>query len=132
MTLSPLEEQITFLYTRNLSSTARFYEEILGLELVLDQGDCRVYRITGKAYVGFCQRADAPEQPQGILLTLVTDDVDGWFEHLRDQGVPFDKEPALNPRYNIYHAFLRDPNGYVIEIQRFLDPDWAGGGSAGE
>jgi hypothetical protein len=25
---------------------------------------------------------------------------------------------------NIYHCFLRDPNGYLIEIQRFLDPAW--------
>jgi len=24
----------------------------------------------------------------------------------------------------IYHCFLRDPNGYLLEIQRFLDPAW--------
>ncbi len=120
----PITEQITFLYTRDLKTTAHFYEQIMRLPLVLDQGGCRIYRVIGDAYVGFCERKEAPEQPQGILFTLVTPDVDGWAEHLRSHGVPFEKAPAFNPTYNIYHCFVRDPNGYVIEIQRFLDEDW--------
>lgn len=119
-----ITEQITFLYTRDLEMTVHFYEEIMGLPLVLNQGSCRIYRVIGDAYVGFCERDEAPEQPQGILFTLVTPDVDGWAEHLRAHGVPFEKAPAVNPTYHIYHCFVRDPNGYVIEIQRFLSDDW--------
>ena len=59
-----------------------------------------------------------------MILTLVTLDVDEWYELLRQKGVVFEKPPALNPAYQIYHCFLRDPNGYVIEIQRFEDPRW--------
>jgi len=44
MTHPPIDQQITFLYTRDLATTAQFYEEILGLRLALDQGDCRIYR----------------------------------------------------------------------------------------
>jgi catechol 2,3-dioxygenase-like lactoylglutathione lyase family enzyme len=29
------------------------------------------------------------------------------------------KPPAHNPRYGIYHCFLHDPNGYLVEIQSF-------------
>ena len=120
----PIEQQITFLYTRDLAATARFYEEVMGLPLALDQGDCRIYRVSADAYLGFCQRESATEQPSGVILTLVTSDVDQWYRTLSDRGVAFEKPPALNPRYNIYHCFLRDPNGYLIEIQRFLDPAW--------
>jgi catechol 2,3-dioxygenase-like lactoylglutathione lyase family enzyme len=120
----PLEQQITFLYTRDLAATAVFYEEKLGLALVLDQGSCRIYRVSAGAFVGFCQRAEAPEQPAGLIFTLVTADVDGWYAHLQEKGVKLEKPPAVNPQYNIYHFFLRDPNGYLIEIQRFLDPNW--------
>ncbi len=127
MTHPPLEQQITFLYTRDLAATARFYEEMMGLPLALDQGDCRIYRVSNGGYIGFCQRAQAPERPSGVILTLVTPEVDAWYQHLSEQGVVFEEPPALNPRYNIYHCFLRDPNGYLIEIQRFLDPDWAAG-----
>ena len=105
-----IDRQITFLYTRDLATTARFYEQILGLPLVLDQGSCR--------------REAAPEQPTGIILTIVTDEVDEWYRYLKAQNVDFKKLPTYNPDYNIYHCFLRDPNGYLIEIQRFLDPTW--------
>jgi catechol 2,3-dioxygenase-like lactoylglutathione lyase family enzyme len=123
--LLSVDQQITFLYTRNLSNTARFYEDKLGLRLALDQGNCRIYQVSGDAYLGFCQRETTPEQPQGVILTLVTDDVDEWYEHLLGLGVTFEKAPAHNRVYGIYHCFLRDPNGYLVEIQRFDDPDWA-------
>ena len=56
MVLSSVDQQITFLYTRNLSNTARFYQDKLGLRLALDQGSCRIYQVCGNAYLGFCQR----------------------------------------------------------------------------
>jgi catechol 2,3-dioxygenase-like lactoylglutathione lyase family enzyme len=59
-----------------------------------------------------------------VILTLVTDDVDGWHARLAAKGVTFEKEPAANPEYGIYHCFFRDPNGYLLEIQRFDDPNW--------
>ncbi|MCP4164368.1 MAG: VOC family protein [Chloroflexi bacterium] len=119
MQRTPIEQQITFLYTKDLAATADFYERLLGLALWRDQGDCRIYQVAGNGLLGFCLRLDAPKCPQGIILCLVTDDVDGWYETLKAQGVIFEKPPGLNPTYQIYHTFLRDPNGYLIEIQRF-------------
>jgi catechol 2,3-dioxygenase-like lactoylglutathione lyase family enzyme len=115
-------QQITFLDTRDLARTADFYERILGLRLARDQGTCRIYHVSGNAYLGFCQRANAPTEPHSITLTLVTDRVDEMCAHLKREGVEFVKEPADNPPYRIYNAFVRDPNGYLIEIQRFWEP----------
>jgi catechol 2,3-dioxygenase-like lactoylglutathione lyase family enzyme len=39
-------------------------------------------------------------------------------------GVLCERTPQLNETYNVYHAFYRDPDGFLIEIQRFLDPRW--------
>jgi catechol 2,3-dioxygenase-like lactoylglutathione lyase family enzyme len=127
MTHPPLDAQITFLYTRDLAATARFYEEIVALPLKLDQGNCRIYRVSSDGYLGFCQRDDAPQRlpapdAHHVILTLITPEVDEWYHRLSGRGVVFEKPPAVNPKYNIYHCFLRDPNGYLIEIQRFLDP----------
>jgi catechol 2,3-dioxygenase-like lactoylglutathione lyase family enzyme len=119
-----IDQQITFLYTRDLAKTAAFYEGILGLRLVLDQGSCRIYQVSGDGYLGFCEREAAPRQPEGVIFTIVTQVVDEWHQYLAEQGIEFETAPAVNPTYNIYHCFLRDPNGYLIEIQRFLDPDW--------
>jgi len=92
---------------------------------VLDQGGCRIFRAAHGAFVGVCLREGAVPA-QGVILTLVTEDVEDWHRRLADAGIPFEKEPAFNPDYNITHCFLRDPSGCLVEIQRFEDPRWTG------
>ena len=123
MSQAPFRSFVTFCYTADLAATARFYEDVLGLPLSLDQGTCRIYRVSPAGHLGFCSREDAAT-PNGVILTLVTPEVDAWAERLRAAGVELEKEPAHNRRYGIYHLFARDPNGYSIEIQRFEDPAW--------
>lgn len=115
-------QQVTFLYTADLAATARFYEEIIGLPLVLDQGSCRIYQVSADGFLGFCQRTGAA--PTSVIVTFVTQNVDEWHMQLVARGVVFEKTPTFNTDYNIYHCFLRDPNGYLLEIQRFCDPAW--------
>ena len=125
-TMAPFDAGITFCYTRDLKKTAEFYEEVMGLPLVLDQGGCRIYRVSGGAYFGFCEREEAGSG-KGLILTFVTEDVDTWYEKLSGLGIVFEKQPTFNPDYKIYHCFLRDPNVYLLEIQRFEDPRWPSG-----
>ncbi|NJN98070.1 MAG: VOC family protein [Anaerolineales bacterium] len=123
----PITQQVTFLYTRNLQASIHFYEEKLGLALVFDQGKCRIYRVSRDGYLGLCQRDDAPQAPDGVIFTLVTPDVDRWYQYVQAQEVAFEQAPTFNPDYDIfYHCFLRDPNGYLLEIQQFFDPAWPG------
>ncbi len=122
MAASPFTQQITFLYTADLARTADFYERGLGLRLARDQGHCRLYHVAGAAYLGFCERLDRPQQPVGVVVTLVTEAVDAWWAQLLAAGATPEKAPAENPPYRIYNAFVRDPNGYLIEIQRFWEP----------
>ena len=125
MTRLSVDAQITFLYTADLARAAQFYEEALGLTLALDQGGCRIYRVTGSgAYIGVCQAADAPVEPASIIFTLVTQDVDSWYERISEQGWECEHAPRYNEDFDIYHFFLRDPAGYRIEIQRFPQADW--------
>ena len=127
MTHPPIDSQITFLYTRDLVQTARFYEEIIGLHLKLDQGTCRIYQVTQHSYLGFCQQSVATpppteSDPPQAILTIVTADVDEWHQYLKERNIVPQGPPAINPDYDIYHFFLRDPNGHLLEIQQFLHP----------
>ncbi len=118
-----LTQQVTFLHTKDLAKTAVFYQNILGLKLVLDQGKCQIFQVDQDAFVGFCEHFKGAN-PDGVILTLVSDHVDAWHDYLLAQNVPIEKPPTLNETFNIYHIFLRDPNGYLVEIQKFLDPAW--------
>jgi len=119
-----IDQQVTFLHTGDLQATAHFYEETLALPLVLDQGVCRIYQVSSDGFVGFCEHLDAPKNPGGIIITLATREVDAWYSYLTAKGIEFEKPPVLNLKFNIFHSFLRDPNGYLLEIQEFLDPAW--------
>ncbi len=119
------DQQVTFVYTHDLGASAEFYGETLGLSCVLDQGACRIFQTSPDGFIGICHcSTERPSSPAGIIITLVSDDVDGWYDRLTSKGVRFDTPPAENPKFNIYHCFLKDPDGYQIEIQQFLDAAW--------
>lgn len=119
MPLPPLDAQITFIYVADLERSAAFYEQTLELPLAVDQGGCRIYRVVGGGYLGICHRAETAPATGRVIITFVTDDVDGWHQALIARGIQVDHPPAHNERYGIYHFFLRDPDGYLLEVQRF-------------
>jgi hypothetical protein len=82
--------------------------------------------VAGEGYIGFCEQKDLPSV-EGVIITIVTKVVDEYCDLLRKRGVVFEKEPVFNADYKIYHCFLRDPNGYQVEIQRFENPRWDDG-----
>jgi len=114
---------ITFLRTKDLDETSQFYIDVLGFELALDQGICRIYKICPNCYLGFCL-SEGDTGSQEVIITLEIEDVEGLYKTLDNLGVEIEVEPRLNERYNIYQMFVRDPNGYLIEFQKFLDPIW--------
>jgi catechol 2,3-dioxygenase-like lactoylglutathione lyase family enzyme len=118
-----VEQFVTFIYTERFEACAEFYEKVLQLPLVLDQRACRIYRAAGDAFLGLCRglKEDAPGR---VVLTLVAQDVDGWYAYLKGKGVPFEKTPAYNEDFDIYHLFVRDPSDHLVEIQTFRDPAW--------
>jgi catechol 2,3-dioxygenase-like lactoylglutathione lyase family enzyme len=97
---------------------------VLGLRQVLDQGACRIFRVAGAAFLGVCTNPARAVVPEGFTLTFVTPEVDAWHARLVAQGVTIEAPPAENARFRIYNFFARDPDGYRIEFQRFLDPSW--------
>lgn len=117
------QEQIVFVYVQDLEPADRFYGGVLGLDLVLDQGGCLIYQVAGSAYLGICDR---PERAgiEGSLVTLVTGDVDEWFERLVNAGAEIIRPPQHSAEYQIYNFFARDPDGNRLEIQRFDDESW--------
>lgn len=122
-------QTIIFLPVPSLEDQHDFYHGVFRMELALDQGVCRIYRAREGSFFGFCSKTDAtvttPEVvTDGPILTLVAEDVDGWYDHCLAKGARVDGPPRLNPKYLIYHFFAFDPAGYRVEVQRFEDSRW--------
>jgi catechol 2,3-dioxygenase-like lactoylglutathione lyase family enzyme len=114
--------QVTFLPTADLEATHAFYGDLIGLPLVRDQGLCRIYRTGVDAFVGFCARGYAIPREFRVVVTLLVDDVAEAFERLIDRGVVAETTPKHSPTFQVTSFFVRDPNGYLLELQRFDEP----------
>ena len=124
----PIDQSITWIYTEDLADSAAFYRDRLGLVQVMDQGGCVIFRMGISGFLGVCRvRPGRFVEPKGVVITFVTSDVDEWHRHVIAAGLMPDGPPMVMPEANIRCFFLRDPNGYMLEFQTFLDPAWSGG-----
>jgi catechol 2,3-dioxygenase-like lactoylglutathione lyase family enzyme len=117
-----LNGQVMFLPTDDHQKIIDFYEKLLGLELVRDQKICRIYKTGPSSYLGFCQRGYSIPTTYRVVITLLIDDVDGVYQLLKSQNITTESEPEFSPDFNVYQFFIRDPHGYLVEIQRFIEP----------
>lgn len=122
MTL-PVDAQVTFLPVTDLEASHAFYADGLGFDLVLDQGPCRIYRTAPSSFLGICRKSAVTIS--GVIVTIVADDVAGWYERCVAAGIPVDGPPRDNPEYRIHQFFATDPDGHTIEFQRFWDAGWS-------
>lgn len=117
---------ITFFYYRDLPQAMRFYEEVLGLTLAIDQGWCKIYRICPGAHVGLVDETRgmnkwSSEKP--VQLCIRVADVDAWYSFARARGLESLSDLFDNERLGIRAFVFRDPEGYQIEIQSATRPD---------
>jgi lactoylglutathione lyase len=122
LSVPEVEGLITFLYYDDLEEAARFYEDVMGFEKTVDQGWAKIYRVAGEAHVGLVDGSRGYHRPspsKPVMITVVVDDVDAWFRYLKGKGVKTLSEPRDHDEIGIRAFLLEDPEGYVIEIQKF-------------
>lgn len=121
-----VQGQITFLYYHQVEPAARFYGEMLGFDLVEDQGWAKIFRIAESAYLGVVAGDKAyhtPQEKNAVLVTLVVGDASQWYDELQGRGVQLLSELEQREGIGIRCFFLKDPGGYTLEVQQFLRPE---------
>jgi predicted enzyme related to lactoylglutathione lyase len=111
---------IVFFYYKDLPAAMRFYEEVMGLSLAIDQGWSKIYRIGGEAHVGLVDEAhgmhrSAPVKP--VQLCIRVPDVDAWHAYAKARQVAALSDLFINDDLGIRAFVFEDPEGYQIEIQ---------------
>jgi predicted enzyme related to lactoylglutathione lyase len=117
-----VEGLITFLYYDDLEKAKEFYIDVMGFNLVVDQGWAKILNVADKAHIGLVDgnvgyHRASPTKP--VMITIVVDDVDQWYEHMQKLGIETLTKPRDNEELNLRMFLLEDPEGYVIEIQKF-------------
>jgi len=123
MSHPPVARSITWIYTSDLVGTARFYSEVIGLELKAEQkgengGGCRIFQQGPASYLGVCQvRQGRYVEPKGVIVSFVTPDPDLWHAHLVANGVVPEGPVRFSEAYGVKGFMAKDPNGYMLEFQ---------------
>jgi predicted enzyme related to lactoylglutathione lyase len=118
-----VEKLITFLYYKDLAAAMRFYEDIMGFSVAIDQGWCKIYGISSDGYVGLVDESRGmhkanPIKPVQICMRVP--DVDAWHAYLEACGVNGLSAPKSSEALKIKAFVCYDPEGYQIEIQSAL------------
>ena len=111
---------ITFLYYRDLPSAMRFYEDVLGLPLAIDQGWCKIYRIAEGAHVGLVDETKGMNNWQAdkcVQICIRVPDVDAWYAYAQEEALEGLSRLFVNDEIGIRAFVFNDPEGYQIEIQ---------------
>lgn len=130
----------TMLRVGNLERSLHFYTELLGMQLLRTSRN-EEYRYT-LAFVGY-----GPEESNSVIelthnwdtdhydlgtayghIALGVEDIYGFCEQLRANGVTITREPGPVLGGSTVIAFIQDPDGYKIEL---IDMAAAGKGLEG-
>jgi predicted enzyme related to lactoylglutathione lyase len=122
-----IQGTVFWLYYEELSPNQAFYERLLGVDLLVDQGWAKVYQASRTGFVGLVDGARGLHQAteeKGVTLSFFTSDVDGWFDRVRTQGLDLRTREITDESGRVRVFVAYDREGYFLEWDTFLDvPD---------
>ena len=115
---------ITWLYYQDMPPMQTFYEEVLGLRQVVDQGWAKIYEGSKTGHVGLVDERRGMNKwsaTKAVNVSFLIDDIDGWFKAVKDRGLfPLRGTGVSDDEAGRYRAFVGyDPEGYFMEFDLF-------------
>lgn len=92
-----------------------FYEDVLGLEVVMDQGWIVTYAAPGNAGAQLSVMAQDASAPVAPDVSVEVDDVDGAYAAARAAGHEIVYALTDEP-WGVRRFFVREPHGKVINV----------------
>ena len=120
----PVAAQVTFLYFNDIEVAGQFYGTTLGLPKTFDLGWVKIFSLSPTSSVGLVDGKSGAHRPAAdkpVMVSLVVDDVDRWYEYLKGRGVAIDEPPSDGTRVPVRSFSFRDPEGHTLEVFRWLD-----------
>ena len=119
-----IESQVVFLYYADLEEANHFYESIMGFQKTFSLSWVKIYRTSEDSSIGIVDEKrgflrTSEEKP--VMLSWVTDNVEGWFQYLEEKGVTMMSPLGENQEAGIRSFVFSDPGGYALEFFQWLD-----------
>ena len=104
---------------QDVSAAKRFYQDVLGLELLMDLGWIATYGSGEKMTVQVSFMSQGGSDTPVPDLSIEVDDVDAALERMRAAGFAIAYGPADEP-WGVRRFYVRDPFGKLVNILSHL------------
>jgi catechol 2,3-dioxygenase-like lactoylglutathione lyase family enzyme len=101
--------------TPDVDKANAFYEEILGLKVLMDLGWIRTYGSSAKMTIQVSVMSEGGSGTAVPDLSIEVDDVEEALSRVRKAGITIEYGPAKEP-WGVRRFFVRDPFGKLINI----------------
>ncbi|WP_413944624.1 VOC family protein [Bdellovibrio sp. HCB-162] len=105
--------------TKKISAAKRFYERILGLELLMDHGWLATYGNSAKMMVQISFASQGGSNTPVPDLSIEVDDVDEAYRRMKKGRFKIEYALTEEP-WGVRRFFVRDPFGRTVNILEHL------------
>jgi catechol 2,3-dioxygenase-like lactoylglutathione lyase family enzyme len=103
------------IYTQDITAAKCFYQDVLGLDLLMDHGWIGTYGSREEMSIQISFASQGGSQTTTPDLSIEVDDVDAALERMKRAGFPIEYGPADEP-WGVRRFYVRDPFGKLINI----------------
>jgi catechol 2,3-dioxygenase-like lactoylglutathione lyase family enzyme len=118
----PIQANNVLYYYRDLAAATRFYQNLLGFDLVEDYGVAKLFQVASTSFIMLIDASigrHSADEPKTVTTALITDELEGWWDYLQAQGVPISHPLNYKPGQPHDGFVAVDPEGYYLEFERF-------------
>jgi len=101
--------------TNRIPAAKQFYEDILGLQLMMDHGWIATYGSEEEMSIQISFASEGGGGTPTPDLSIEVDDVDTALERMKQAGFPIEYGPADEP-WGVRRFYVRDPFGKLVNI----------------
>ncbi|MDX8508563.1 VOC family protein [Mesorhizobium captivum] len=101
--------------TQDIAAAKRFYQDVLGLDLLMDMGWIATYGSHETMSVQISFMAQGGSGTPVPDLSIEVDDVDEALDRMRNAGFAIEYGPADEP-WSVRRFYVRDPFGRLVNI----------------
>jgi len=101
--------------TQDAAAAKRFYQDVLGLDVLMDQGWIATYGSEEKMQVQVSFMAQGGSGTPVPDLSIEVDDVEAALQGIKAAGFAIEYGPADEP-WGVRRVYVRDPLGRLVNI----------------
>ena len=120
-----IHSTITWLYNKDVLGMQNYYHDVLGLEMVADQGWTKIYQVSNTGFLAIVDERRGMHnftEKKAVNVGFILEDLPAWFDYVKTNDLMELRDTTLNigpeTRYKSFVAY--GPEQYYLEFDAFF------------